>query len=112
MVAAVLVNRKSQNWSALLPAHEVQIMAHHVHQAQLHGSLGKHRLNGIGETFHAIQAGDEDIPHAPVLSFSHQLQPKLCAFRLHRPQAHYLFHTLQVDANGQVQGLSQSAPLP
>jgi len=86
-------------------------MAHPVHQAQLYGSLGKHHRTGAGETFQAIQAANEDVVNAPVLSFSYQPQPKLCAFRLHHPQAHHLFHTVQVDANRPGTGLEPDRAL-
>ena len=86
-------------------------MSHHVHQAQLYGSLGKHRLNGTGKTFQTIQAGDENVLYAPVLSFSLQLQPRLCALRLHHPQAHHLSHSVEVNATRLCTGLKPDLAL-
>ena len=58
-----------------------------VHQAELHSGLGKHGLNGIGEALQVIQAGNEDVGHATILQFGHDLQPELGALRLGHPQA-------------------------
>lgn len=90
--------------SALFPADEVQAVAHHVHQAELHRRLGEHTFNCIGETRQTINAGDEDVDHTTILQYRDQLQAELCPFCPgHRP-AECLLDAIQIDANGKVRG--------
>lgn len=74
-------------------------------QAELHSGLGKHGLNGIREALQAVHAGDKDVLNATVSKFGDNLQPELGAFSLGHPQAQNLLDAVQIDANGQVQGL-------
>ena len=64
-----------------LPGDEVQAMAHHVHDAELHARFGEYCRDGVRKPLQPIHASDQDVLHAAVLELRQHLQPKLRPFR-------------------------------
>jgi len=57
---------------AYFPGHIVQAVVHHLHNAQLSGSvMRKDRLDCLGEPHQAVNWGNEDVLHALVLQLCH-----------------------------------------
>ncbi len=76
-------------WAAL-PGDVVQAVTHHVHNTQLHHYLGEHGFDCIWESLESIDAGDEDVLHAPFAQLGDDLQSVLSTFGLYQPQAQNL----------------------
>ena len=75
---------------SVLPGYVGQAVSHHVDDAELHLSLGIHRLYGLWKARQAVAAGDEDITNAPVLQFGQYVEPALCPFVLLDPESQEL----------------------
>ncbi len=58
-----------------------------------------------GNPFKTINTGDEDVFDAPVLEFGHNLEPELRTFGLGSPHTKDFLDAVQIDANGQINGL-------
>ena len=86
----------------LLPRNIVQAVTHHMHQAELNLGIGKNRLDCFREAFEIIDAGNEDVLNAPILSFGHDLEPELRAFCFGGPHAQDLFATIKIETYGQI----------
>lgn|GEM_PF-4852226 len=83
----------------------VQAVPHHMNDTELNLRIREDGLNGFGKPFEAIDAGDEDIPHAPALQLGDDLEPELRAFRLGGPQTKNFLQAVQIDADRQIDGL-------
>ncbi len=103
-VSELSVRFRSIGLQTPFPGDVVQAVPHHMDDAKLNVRVGINRLNRFWKAFQAIDAGHEDILHAPVLEFGDNLQPELGPFGLGHPQAQHFFLAIPVDADSQMNG--------
>jgi len=90
---------------AILPAAEVQRMAHQMHDARLDSRVGKGRVDGVREALEAINDGDQDVFDAPVAQIVHHREPELGPLIIGDPQPQNLAFTFRSDAQSDVNRL-------
>jgi len=74
-----------------------------MNDARLHGRLREDRLDRLREPGEAVDARDQDVPHAAGLEVVEDLHPELRALGLLKPHAEHVTLALQGDAEGEVQ---------
>lgn len=72
-----------------------------MHDAQLDAGLRIHRVDGVRETFQAVNAGNEDIVQATILQFCQHIQPELRPFIFGQPHPQQLFLAFDINAQRQ-----------
>jgi hypothetical protein len=61
----------------VFPRHVLHRVTHHVHDAKLNPGLGVRRVNRVGKALEAVNAGDENILHTPILQLGEHVEPEL-----------------------------------